>query len=154
MQCYMIWSSRRWSPLCPQVINNLLNLPRPYHITLQNKVRRFRLYLLHILRGLGAFVNRTASYLWTYNHNNDQIIDYFISLAGPPLKMQCQLLRERQTRASHIYGTSRMSVVKLVSRKRTRKVGPGRFIPQCRDINKYTLEGNKCRIDAHIQYVF
>ena len=47
-----------------------------------------------------------------------------------------------------------MSSVEPVSRKRTRKVGPGRFIPQYRDKNKYTLEGNKCRIDAHIQHVF
>jgi hypothetical protein len=47
-----------------------------------------------------------------------------------------------------------MSVAEPVSRKSTRKVGPGRFIKQCRDINKYTLEGNKYRIDAHIQDVF
>ena len=73
---------------------------------------------------------------------------------GPPLQMLYQLLQERQTPASHIYGTSHMSGVEPVSRKSTRKVGTGRFIQQYRDINKYTREGNKCRIDAHIQHVF
>ena len=47
---------------------------------------------------------------------------------GPPLKMQIQLKRERQTPASHRYDTSRMSVVEPVSRKRTRKAGLSRFI--------------------------
>ena len=64
----------------------------------------------------------------TYDHNNDQIVAIYVSLSGPPLKMQSQLKIERQTPASHIYGTSRMSVVEPVSRKRTRKVGLGRFI--------------------------
>ena len=78
---------------------------------------------------LGAFVNRTASYLRTYDHNNDQIIAYLFIPFGPSIEnAKPTKERERQTPASHIYGTSRMSVVEPVSRKRTRKVGPGRFI--------------------------
>ena len=56
--------------------------------------------------------------------------------------MLYQLSNERQTPASHLYDTSRMLSVEPVSRTNTRKVGPGRFIKQYRDINKYTLEGN------------
>ena len=125
----MIWSSpRRWSPSRQQFYKQF-NKPTltishcPCKIKLDVSTLCFAYFTW-----LGAFVNRTDSYIRTYDHNNDQIVAIYVSLSGPPLKMQSQLKRERQTPASRISGTSRMSVVEPVSRKRTRKVGPGRFI--------------------------
>ena len=78
---------------------------------------------------LGAFVNRTASYLrtlWPQQRSNNCMFKHpFRALHW---KCEDQLKREKLTPASHIYGTSRMSVVEPVSRKRTCKVGPDRFI--------------------------
>ena len=52
---------------------------------------------------LGAVVNRTASYLRTYDHNNDQIIAYLFIPFGPSIEnAKPTKERETDTRQPHI----------------------------------------------------
>ena len=85
------------------------------------------------------------------NHNSDKTNVSITPLSGPSIvNVISAIVVDIDTRQAHIRYKPYMSGVELVSHK----VGLGRFIPQCRDTNKYTREGNKSKIDAHIQHVF
>ena len=79
-----------------------------------------------------AFAEKPFLTYELFNHNTDQIIVYITPLLGPSVVNTISLKMEKQAPASRIHGTSHVSSAELVSRKRTRKVGPGRFIHQYR----------------------
>ena len=63
-------------------------------------------------------------------------------LTGPSVaSVASAKVRETDTPRATLYGTSRMSSVEPVLRKRTRKVGRGRFIKQYRGYEQVHVRG-------------
>ena len=99
-----------------------------YHMPLQNKVRRLYFIFCMFYVAARAFVKEQfLTYELQPQHQLNNCL--FIPLSEPSVANAISLRLEIQTPASHLYGTSRMPSVEPVSRKRTRKVGPGRFNP-------------------------
>src|ERR1043165_4813018 len=89
------------------------------------KLKRLLLYLLQVLRGCSGFQERIVSILRKPCHNTNSAIVSITPLSGPSVaNVFASLMLERQTPPSHLYGTSHMSSVEPVSRKRVRSVGP------------------------------
>ena len=70
-----------------------------------------------------AYVREPFFYLRIFNRNADEIFVSITPLSGPSVENAILPLLERQTPASHIYGTNHMPIAELVSRKSKRKVG-------------------------------
>ena len=100
--------------------------------------------------------SKNVSYL-RKSHNGDMPIAIYPS-QGPFSSNPIRLKWERLAPASHLYATSACQSVAPVSRKRTSKVGLGRFIPWCRRIkirlvmvsklNKYSPTTTLCSTRA------
>src|ERR1041385_4061394 len=70
-----------------------------------------------------GFGKRTAFYPAKTSHNTNPAIVSITPQSGPSVaNVFASLMLERQTNPSHLYGTSHMSSVEPVSRKRVRSV--------------------------------
>src|SRR3954468_12915068 len=105
-------------------------IPPDMHIKVKNA---FLLYLLQILRGCKGFRENNRFYPAKTSHNTNPAIVSITPLSGPSVaNIFASLMQRDRHPPATLYGTSHMSSVEPVSRKRVRSVG-GRFIKHCRN---------------------
>ena len=134
--------TRTWSHTSQYIIHHSSQLLAIYHITkqlLQKQVRR-PLIVVASFYVVCRFLARMISYLrmttrWFANFYLPFIRTLFIE--SDPTKVG-----ETDTRQPP-YATSACQSMEPVSRKSTCKVGPGRFIPQCRRIKIRLVTASK-----------